>query len=413
MEFLSSLDNRPRKDYMTDRNDPAIYLERTKYFLKTAGVKTDGFKFIHITGTAGKGTVATMVANILWTAGKKAGVFTSPHVTTPIEEIAADEKYIPPLEFARIVEALKPHIAKCAEKGFEWHPSYFEVSLAVALIYFQKMRCEWVVLEVGAGGRYDATNFIRKPVITAITNIDYDHVQLLGKTLTKIAFGKAGIIKRGSIFWTSEKRPGLLKMFRLVCRMAGAKFNSLPRSKSADEANARLASAIAQNAGIDEKYISEGIRTARLPARFEIVDRKPLTIIDGAHNRIKMADTARKVKELNYRKLNLVIGIAANKNHNDILRLIVPFADRIFFTRIKGRQREFADPKKLAVIAKKYMKRGTQFRIIENPRAAMKTALGSAGKNDAVLATGSFFIAGEIRRVWFSKNWILKHRQSS
>ena len=150
-----------------------------------------------------------------------------------------------------------------------------------------------------------------------------------------------------------------------------------------------------------------------MPARFEIVDRKPLTIIDGAHNRIKMADTARKVKELNYRKLNLVIGIAANKNHNDILRLIVPFADRIFFTRIKGRQREFADPKKLAVIAKKYMKRGTQFRIIENPRAAMKTALGSAGKNDAVLATGSFFIAGEIRRVWFSKNWILKHRQSS
>ena len=166
--------NRKKKDH-----DPSIYIKRMRWFLDLLGNPEKDFKYIHITGTAGKGSVSTMLQDRMVRSGKRTGLFTSPFVTTSIEKIQVDELYIDPVEFADIVDGMKPMIdrafAECPYGG----PSYFERFLAIALVYFRKQKCEWVVLEVGCGGRHDATNVIPAPVVSAITNIDYDRLIMI------------------------------------------------------------------------------------------------------------------------------------------------------------------------------------------------------------------------------------------
>jgi len=158
-----------------------------------------------------------MIHEVLLVSGKKVGSFTSPFVVTSIEKVKVGELYISPEEFADIVEYLKPFIDEAYISGPYGRPSYFEIFFAIALVYFKQQKCEWVVLEVGLGGRYDATNIIERPIVTAITNIDYDHTEILGKTLKKIAFDKAGIIKTGAEFFTTEQNKSVLAVFSEIC----------------------------------------------------------------------------------------------------------------------------------------------------------------------------------------------------
>lgn len=229
MSFLQGLNNLPLDgDYLVDKHHADRYIKRMRYFLNLIGNPDKGMKLIHIAGTSGKGTVTNMVHEILLASGKNVGSFTSPFVTTPIEQIKVGDAYISPDEFADIVEYLKPFIDVAYTEGPYGSPSYFEIFFSIALVYFQRKKCDWVVLEVGLGGRYDATNVIERPSVTAITNIDYDHTELLGKTLRKIASDKAGIIKSGSAFFTTEQRPALLKIFSSICDEKRVAFRALP-----------------------------------------------------------------------------------------------------------------------------------------------------------------------------------------
>jgi dihydrofolate synthase / folylpolyglutamate synthase len=226
--YLESLSNMPLKgNYMIDVRHAGRYLKRMKYFLSLIGNPHKEFKIIHITGTSGKGSVTNMVHEILREAGKKVGSFTSPSVSSSIERIKVGSQYISPDAYADIVDYLLPYIDEAHVNGPWGRPSYFEISLAMAFLYFKQMKCEWVILEVGLGGRYDATNCIQDPLITAITCIDYDHMHVLGRTLTKIATDKAGIIKNRSHFFTAEHRLQLLKLFEKTCTEKGAVFNPL------------------------------------------------------------------------------------------------------------------------------------------------------------------------------------------
>lgn len=262
IQYLEGLSNIPtEKNYMKDRSNPTIYLKRMKYFLGLLNHPEKNRKYIHVTGTAGKGTGTTMLHEILFASGSCVGSFTSPFVTTSIEKIRVNDSYISPNEFVDIVEQIQSTIDHAYLHGPYGRPSYFEIFLAIALIYFKKKNCSWIVLEVGAGGRYDATNIIKQPRATIITNIDYDHTQFLGKTLKKIAHDKAGIIKPGGMFFTSEQRPTLVKMFKETCKKNRTVFHQIPRQKSYQLYNQNLAIAVGEKIGIKKQTYKKEFKT--------------------------------------------------------------------------------------------------------------------------------------------------------
>lgn len=413
IDFLDGLNNLPlRGDYMADRYHADVYLKRMRYFLQLLGNPDEKLKFIHITGTSGKGTVTNTVHEILYIADKVVGSFTSPSITTSIEKIKVGDKYIHPDEFAAIVNYLKPFIDIAYMNGPYGRPSYFEIVLTIALIYFQRQKCEWVVLEVGLGGRYDATNVIKKSVVAAITNIDYDHTKLLGRTLKKIAYDKAGIIKHGSMVFTTEQRPALLKIFEEIYKKEKASFQVLPREKNYQAYNAALAAAITRHLRVNNKCIARGIASARLPCRFEVIQNNPIVILDGAHNRSKIATTVDNLRKLRFKKLNLIIGIADDKDHISILEQIIPQADCVFFTRFQNKDRKCAHPKDLLVKSKQYLKKAVRSEVYLDPERALLQALKIAKPDDLILATGSFFLAGELRKRWYPEDFVLEKRKS-
>jgi dihydrofolate synthase/folylpolyglutamate synthase len=413
VNFLEGLNNLPLQgDYMADRNHVDVYLKRMRYFLDLLGNPDKGMKFIHVAGTSGKGTVVNMIHEILHAAGKNVGSFTSPFTTTSIEKIKVGTEYIASDEFVSIVDYLKPFIDKAYLEGPYGRPSYFEIFLAISLVYFKKQKCEWVIFEVGLGGRYDATNVIERPKIIAITNIDFDHTELLGKTLNKIAYDKAGIIKTGAVVFTTEQRKSLVEIFSTICREKHVALNILPRQSTYQEYNKGLATAVTRHIGIGDKYINHGIKCARLACRFEIMQNKPLVVLDGAHNRSKIKTTIYNLQGLKFAKLYLIIGIADNKDHASILEQIIPEADYIFFTRFQNRDRKCAHPKALLAKSRPYLKNGAKAEISLDSETALHNALNQARKDDLILVTGSFFLAGELRKHWHSEESVLKQRKS-
>ncbi len=413
INFLEGLSNLPLEDdYMLKQHHSSLYLKRMRYFLGLLGHPDRGMKCIHITGTAGKGSVTTMVHEILAAAGKRVGSFTSPFVTTSIEKIMVNDTYIAPHELVEIVEYLKPYIDTAYVHGPYGRPSYFELFVAIAFVYFQRQHCEWVVLEVGLGGRYDATNVIEHPVVTATTNIDYDHTQILGKTLKLIARDKAGIIKEGSTFFTSEQRLPLIKIFADICTEKQVLLNQVPRQQSYREYNQALATAITKYLRVAQPYIDKGIQNARLQCRFEVVQRNPLVILDGAHNRSKIKSTIDNLKNLPFNKLHLIMGVAESKDSDAMLRQIIPLADRLYVTRFQIKDRKCAHPKELLVRSQKYLQKSALSEIFLDPERALANAFQRAKKDDLILVAGSFFLAGELRKTWFSEEVILKKRKS-
>ncbi len=414
--YLEGLSNLPlEKDFMVPSRNLGIYLKRMRYFLDLIGSPDQGIKYIHVTGTAGKGSVTNMLHEILYASGKRVGSFTSPFVTTSIEKIKVGSLYIAPDEFADIVDYLKPYIDQAYLAGPYGRPSYFEIFLAIGFMYFKQKKCEWVVLEVGLGGRFDATNVIESPVVTAITTIDYDHTKLLGNTLKKIALDKAGIIKKGSQFFTAEQRPALLQLFADICASLKVPMMQVPMQDDYMTYNTALVTSIAEYIGIESKYIKHGIKSARLQCRFEVMQKEPYVILDGAHNRSKIASTIvnlRKLKKMHpYKKVHIILGLAENKDESMILDQIVPLADSIYFTRFQIKDRKCAHPKQLEQLSQKFLKKDARVTVTLDPHIAMDKALKKAKSKDIVLVAGSFFLAGEMRKRWCAEEKILKKRK--
>lgn len=408
-----------------EKRDPNFFLKRTEYFLKLLKplVNVDAFTYIHVTGTAGKGSATRAVAEGLHLSGKKVGLYTSPYATTTIEKIWANGLYISPQDFIKLVNKLKPYIAQ-ASKGTYGAPSAFDICLAISLLYFKQEKCTHVVLEVGLGGRYDSTNFIKKPFITAITKIDYDHTEILGKTLPKIAYDKAGIIKRNSLVVVGEKRPELLRLFKKITKEVGGNWvKVMPAEKvgksEMPEPNASIISTILNLCNVDRKFITPVIQDSKLPCRFEIMKssaKKPTIILDGAHSAVKMRSTRERVLKLlrvKEGKLNLVIAVA-NTNHDiyGALTEIIPFADNVFVTSTKGFERKSTDPYVLEKVVLELKKKNTSVRVFEDPYKALNFATKNSKNEDTVLVSGSFFLVGELRKKWFSEEWVLENRRS-
>lgn len=394
---------------------------------------------VHIAGSKGKGSTAVMTASILTAAGRRTGLFTSPHIHRFEERIQIDGNLIPPERFDALVNRLRP-VAEEMDGGPLGGPTFFELTTALAWLYFVEQRVEVVVLEVGLGGRLDATNLCR-PLVTVITSISRDHTRILGDTLEAIAGEKAGIIKPGVPVLTAVSDPGPLAVIRqraaaagAPCHVVGEELRVTPqRSGGATETdhlprytfdletpwrahralpvplpglhqtrNAALATAAADclnsTAGlpIPETAIPTGLTRVQWPLRIEVAGERPTLILDAAHNEESIAALVQTLRALPARRRRVVCAISRDKDAAAILRLLADGFDELILTRFLGNPRAFPPAELLHCCEPSCVSRVS---TADSPAEALQLARARSGPEDLICVTGSFFLAGEVREM--------------
>ena len=388
--------------------------------LSQLGNPQNSYKTILIAGTNGKGSTAAMIASILCSAGYKVGLYTSPHLVDVRERIVINGKKISLKEFNQTIAYVK-------DKK-EQPVTYFEFLTAAAFVYFQRQKVEIAVLEVGLGGRLDATN-VCKPLVSVITNIALDHMDYLGNTLDSIAREKAGIIKQKGICITAVKQNKVLEVLKNVCLHHRAKLYCLGRDikikKQKDGflnyqglyrnlknlkiplqgdhqlSNAALALATIElcakkGFSIADTVIYAGLKNTHWEARLEVLQNQPLFLLDGAHNPASISVLCRTFKKsFSYRRLILIFGALADKDYRQMLQKIVPLASIIILTQLKTKR---AVP--VNDIMETVKKMGYPAIVTENVGQAIERAQAMAKKQDLICATGSFYLAGEVKQAF-------------
>lgn len=329
-------------------------LERITDLMRRLGDPQKELRFIHITGTNGKGSTAAMLAAILREAGYTVGLFTSPHLKTYNERIQVNGAGIPDEDLCAAAEAVKPAVDQMDEI-----PSEFERFTAMALLYFRRRKCDIVVLEVGLGGRLDCTNVIPAPEAAVITSIGLEHMEYLGDTVEKIAAEKAGIIKPGADVVMLDQSGEALEAVRRKCAACGSALHvaggARLRRRAGDFDGQRLdyrgrkdlrlrllGTYQCRNAAaaldtvevlrrrgwdIPEEAVRRGLENVVWPGRFEVLRRNPLVLADGAHNPSGVEELARSLETyLPGRKCLFLTGVMADKDYETMMRIIVPYA---------------------------------------------------------------------------------------
>jgi dihydrofolate synthase/folylpolyglutamate synthase len=383
-----------------------------------------------VAGSNGKGSVCAMLTRILSLHGFRVGLYTSPHLVSYQERIRIGERVISQADFSRVLTALKNRVGALIRAGKLSHPpTHFETLTCMALRYFQQKNVDMAVLEVGMGGRFDATNVVR-PSVSVITTISFEHQRSLGSTLKSIAFEKAGIIKPGVPVicgvesssprkviraQAAEQKAPLIQVFDrergkqlTVCDNKGC-FSyqgeegtyvykpSLPGVHQGR--NAAVAVAACEELGrrwkkLEKKRIIRGIETTRWEGRLEVYARDPLVILDGAHN-IEGAKALRSyVLSLRQKPVVIVFATMADKKIGQLADILFPLADRIFLTRFPYHRAAY--PEEMARRLPGFLEK---IRVEPDVLKAMGLAHRSAGKRGAVLVTGSLFLVGEVKKL--------------
>ncbi|KKR07648.1 MAG: FolC bifunctional protein [Parcubacteria group bacterium GW2011_GWC2_39_14] len=408
LNYIDSLGNLKAKDFFTGTKNPRPQLERMKHLLKLAGNPDRGLKIIHITGTSGKGSTTNYIYNILQCAGHKVGAYFSPSVSVPTEKIQINNKFISVSDLIELIEQIKPIVQRCYETLDA--PSHFEIWFLIALLYFKKQKCDYVVLEVGCGGRYDATNAVEKTLVSAITNISLDHMHILGNTYTKIAYEKAGIIRlRGKVFTTTES-PAALKVIEAEVEKQRADLTILHNQENP---NIALASVIAEYLETKPTAIEKGIQQSKLPARFEIIQTNPTVILDGAHNADKITFFFKKLDQFRSKlktqgQLHVICGLTSQKDARKVFAPLFAKADKVYISRFTTTFRKVTPP----LVIKKFCPKNKFTGIFLDPNEALKSALKKAHKNDLIIITGSFFLCGDLRKFWQAEIKQLEQRKN-
>ena len=375
-------------------------LERMRRLLSALGNPERAFLSLHIAGTKGKGSTAHLAEAILREAGYRTGLYTSPHLVDLRERIRLDGKILSEKDFTRVMAEMEPELRRL-------RPTYFETMTAAAFLLFAEKGVDYAVVEVGLGGRLDATNVIL-PAACAITTIDYDHMEKLGNTLALIAGEKAGILKPGVPAVSSPQPPaarrvldqanGLLyprfkvlssRGFVLKFTVEGRPYE-LPVLGEHQAANAATALALVERSGaiVNSGAVRRAFRKVRLPGRVERVGRRPTLIVDAAHNPVSARALAAALRGVPRRRLVLVFGASADKDVRGMLESLLPGADLAIFT--KASNPRAAAPSDLMNLAK-----GRPAVAAGNVARALALARKAAGPEDAIVVTGSFYVAGE------------------
>jgi len=340
-------------------------LENIETLLERLGSPHKALKFIHVAGTNGKGSTSAFIHSVLIEAGYKTGLYTSPFIETFNERMRVNHNLITSDELAQFTGEVKSKIDGMIEQGYN-HPTEFEVVTAIAMLYYKFHACDVVVLEVGLGGRLDATNVIETPLVSVITPLDFDHTEYLGNTIEAIAGEKSGIIKSDGITVTCPQIAGALHVIENKCLemnntlykvafdtleityqdFGNLTFNYLGNTyditlfASYQAENATLAietlKVLINHHGykIDITHIKKGLKRAQWIGRLEIVSKEPFIIIDGAHNLHGIKGLAKSIEALgdNLHIIGLV-GILKDKDVDGMLEIIMPYLDSVIVTK--------------------------------------------------------------------------------
>ena len=395
-------------------------LSRTQNLLSMMGNPEKKLKFVHIAGTNGKGSTAAMVASILTKAGYRTGLYTSPYIYRFHERMQIDGEQIADADLVEIAEMVKP-----LADSLDQHPREFELVCCIAFEYFARKNCDIVVLEVGMGGAFDATNVIDCPAVAVITNIGLDHTDFLGNTLEEIAETKAGIFKEGGHAVVYRGTPGVEAVFERVCaekniKLHKANFEGLVnKSRSlfgqtfdcgnrkeielpllgehqmfnASVVLSTVDALIEQGWNITEEQIREGLKHVTWPGRFDIVSREPLFIIDGGHNPQCIEALVKNIQDyLTDRRVIALVGVLADKDYADMFRPVMELVEQ--FVCITPDSPRKLDADDLAAYLRGV---GAKAEGCGEMTHGIRRCLELAGEDGVVLCFGSLYSIGAVK----------------
>ena len=401
-------------------------LDRTRELLGKLNDPQKELKFIHIAGTNGKGSTAAMLSSILEEAGYRVGLYTSPFINRFNERMQVNHQPIPDEELAALTEYVRPHADAMADS-----PTEFELITALAMVWFARQKCDIVVLEVGMGGELDSTNIIDVPEAAVIAAMGLDHVKELGPTMADIARAKAGIIKEGGRVVSYGGNPEADEVIAAVCRARNASlcqpdFSAIVPGDFSLEGQTfsykgwrglriPLVGAYQMNNAavvletvevlrqrgwnISDEAVRQGLADTRWPARFEVLRRDPVFIVDGGHNPHGIRATAESLRRLfPGRKITFVTGVMADKDVEHILGLIVPLADQFFTVRPDNPRAMDAGE-----LAARIEAMGAKATACTSVRDGVDRAIQAEGPHGVACALGSLYMSGEVRSC-FGKN---------
>lgn len=411
-------------------------LGRIQELLNRLGNPEKRLRVVHVGGTNGKGSTTVMTAEILREAGYRVGMFTSPHLHDYRERITINGQMIPKAKVAGLVDRLRPFLEELVSGGIE-HPTEFEVSTAMALLYFAEEEVDFAIIEVGMGGEIDSTNVV-SPLVSVITNVGMDHMDYLGPDVVSIAKVKAGIIKPGSVAVTAADRPEVIEVLKERAKEAGAQIWQVGEDARWEERwsgeveqefdlygihgtyhklrlsligahqqrNAATAVTVCEvlqcefGVHIPREAIYAGLRKVQWPGRLELISLNPKVLLDGAHN-VDGAKVLAEALPLYARKrLILCLGMLADKERGKVVDMLVPLADEVIVTRPNSPRA--GDWEALAEIA---VRHGRPVTKIENPQEAVVSALERLGQEDMLCVTGSLYMLADAREALL---WKLK-----
>lgn len=418
-------------------------LSRIEHLLELLDNPHKKFKSVHVAGTNGKGSVCALTASVLKKAGYKTGLYTSPHLKSYTERIKINGKNISRAKFARLIAKIRAVVER--RYDLKELPTEFELLTAAAFLCFAEEKVDIAVIETGLGGRLDSTNVI-EPVACAITNVDLDHCSVLGRTLSSIAKEKAGIIKRGVPVITGCDNPAALKVIRARCKKQHAELVTcagkdaditverlgttakgqmvnifsadkdirglfLPFLGAHQAINAAVAAALllelqnfsalpAGKAGSDlqhkkfsitEKAFRRGFSLAIWPARFQVIKKRPLVVLDGAHNPSGIKELFKELTATKRRKLFAVVGILKDKDYQSMIKEISDSADLVIAVSPDNPRACTA-----AVLSGVARKCGVPAVVASSPKDGLAQALALASASDVICVCGSLFTCADI-----------------
>ena len=430
-------------------------LQRITVLLEMLGNPHLKIPFVHIGGTNGKGSTAAILASILRSEGYRIGLYTSPYLLSFTNRMAVNGSDISPGELALLVDEVRPLVERISENPELGHPTEFEVVTVLALTYFARSQVDLVVLEVGLGGRLDATNIVT-PLLSIITNVSLEHTDVLGHTVEEIALEKAGIIKEKIPVFTATSDDRVYSVIKSRAEELNSSvfFLSLPNKKgitpdnrptfsevkvlkkgqsftyhgfsnifmelfiplrgyyqviNASTALAALELIADQGFEVTEDSIRRGLKTVCWPGRLELLNEKPKLVMDGAHNPEAIRQLVKAVPDyFQYRHLILVFGVMADKDMHEMLVNLLPLSHKIVFTRpIIPRAAEPHVPAHTAVHELGFER---EIFIINDLGDSLKKALQLAGEDDLILVTGSFYTVSDARAYWFENRMTEKFK---
>lgn len=415
--------------WLENRNIPLgeFTLDNIKALLEIFNRPQDKLKIIHITGTNGKGSVASFITNALIENNYSVGKFTSPYITNIREEIEVNREVISEDDFAKLASEVRKEVEELDKK--EVFVSGFEILTSIAYIYFARKNLDFAVMEVGMGGRVDATNVMEKS-IPVFCHIALDHANILGDTLEKIAKEKGGIIKENSHVFSYPQAEGAKEKLKSLAKEKSSSFNDfdfdeveiissnefgnkfnfrdykdLETSLVGDHQayNAVLALMVLdylrKDYKLDKEKIREGIKKAENIGRIECISRDPLIVVDGSHNLDSIEGIEKSVKKFSYNKLILGFSLLKDKDHKHILEKIEGLADKLVLTEIDNDRRTDIDflEKEFKEISSK------EIFAIKNRREAVEKTLDLADQGDMILWCGSLYLIKDIRKIILEK----------